>query len=623
MTRRLWGIALATAALGAMVAAPGPGAAADETVTLTVGLLQDIDSPNPTAGYLVSSYEVWNLQYATLTDKAADDFAITPGLAESWEASADGLTYTYHLREGLQWSDGQSLTADDVAWTINTSREQEWVNHFSTTQNLTATAVDDRTVEVVSAVPDPKLPMLDVYILPRHIWEEPSKDDITTYAALDGVGSGPFTLEEWKPGQEWIMKANPSYWQGAPAIDQIVFRLYTEGAAMVAALESGEIDAAHDVPAELFGGLQNRDDITAVVGSQGGMTELGMNAGDGLGDGHPALKDVVVRQAIAHAIDRKALFDRVLLGQGEAIDTLGVSSDPVWNPDIPADQQLNYDPEKAKQMLDDAGYKDTDGDGIREMPGGGQPLKFRYAERSESSQAAPIREFITAWLKEIGIDTEVSVFDDTQLTDEVANGTYDLFVWGWTPFVDPDPMLSYFKCDQVTTDANNPLYNDASWCNPEYDALYAQQNQELDRSKRIDLVHQMVTLFYEQAPYVVLYHDADTQAYRTDRFEGWVQQPKGTGPVLFSNTSPSYFLLKPIGATPETTPATGETTAPGDTTATGDTTAPVATSPAASGSSDDGGSSTGLIIGIIAGVLVIGGGIVFAMRSRSSRDDRE
>ena len=103
--------------------------AQDEPVTLTIGLQQDLDSPNVTAGFLVSAFELWNLQYATLTDKAAEDFETIPGLAESWEGSADGLTYTYTLRDGLQWSDGEPLTAEDIAYTINRSRREEWINH--------------------------------------------------------------------------------------------------------------------------------------------------------------------------------------------------------------------------------------------------------------------------------------------------------------------------------------------------------------------------------------------------------------------------------------------------------------------------------------------------------------
>lgn len=590
MKRQLGAFGLAVAALGTMVVSTANASGGDEKVTLTVGLMQDLDSPNPTAGYLVSAYELWNLQYATLTDKAADDFATEPGLAEKWEASNDGLTYTYTLREGLKWSDGEPLTADDVAWTINTSRDQEWINHAATTANLDAKVIDERTVEITTSVPDPKLPTMDVYILPQHIWEEQAAGDITTYAADDGVGSGAFTLEQWNPGQDWTMVANPNFWRGAPKFDQIVFRVFTEGSAMVAALRAGEIDFVHAVPSEQFDGLSSEEGIETVIGQQGGFSELAMNGmAGGIGDGHPALLDLTVRHAIAKAIDRQALVDRVLLGQGEVNPILGVSPDSVWFPELAEADQLNYDPTGAAAMLDEAGYLDTDGDGTREMPDGGEPLKFRYAQLSDSDTAGPNQELITGWLKEIGIDTEVSTYDQTQLTDVIASGEYDLFVWGWTPFVDPDPMLSYFTCAQVTTDAESPGYNDANWCSEEYDALYEQQNQELDRDTRVDLVHQMLTLFHNESTYVVLYHDADTQAYRTDRFTGWVRQPKDIGPVLFTNTSPSYWNLTPID-----------------------------------GGGDDGGSNTGLIIVIVAGaVLVLAGIVILTSRSRRQQDDKE
>lgn len=587
------GVAAAAALSGAVVGV-GPAAAGSEaeTVTLTIGLLQDLDSPNVTAGYLVSSYELWNLQYATLTDKAAADFATEPALAESWEASDGGLTYTYTLREGLVWSDGTPLTAEDVAWTINTSRDQGWINHSSVTANLDATVVDERTVRVTSSVPDPKLPILDVYIVPKHIWETPAAADVTTYDALDGVGSGPFTLVEWKSGQSWTMQANDAYWKGRPAIDRVVFRVFTNGDAMVAALEKGEIDAAHSVPASAFERLDGATGIETVVGSQGGFSELAMNGmAGGLGDGHPALLDLTVRHAIHHAIDKDALFERVINGFGRPGLTLGVSPDPAWQPEIPEAEQYRYDPDRARQLLDDAGYLDGDGDGVREMPDGSQPLVFRYAERSESEIGAPVRELITGWLGEIGIGTEVSVYDDTQLTDVVASGEYDLFVWGWTPFVDPDPMLSYFTCANLTTSLDAYGYNDANWCSEEYDELYTAQNQELDRATRIELVHQMLRLFYDESTYVVLFEDADLQAYRTDRFTGWVRQPAETGPVLFSNTSPTYSSLAPIGG----------------------------------GDGDDGGLGLGLILGI----GVVGAAVAAALawvvvsRSRSTRDERE
>ncbi len=617
MQRRLLGLGVAVAALGSMLVTTVDASTGGAPVTMTIGLMQDLDSPNVTVGALVADYELWNMQYATLTDKAADDFSNIPGLAESWDASADGLTFTYKLRAGLTWSDGEPLTAEDVVWTINTSKEQEWINHFSTTQNLTATAVDDTTVQIVTAVPDPKLPTMDVYILPKHIWEEPATTDVTAFDALDGVGSGPYTLKSRNAGQDWTMVANPNFWRGEPKIDQVVFRVFTEGSAMVAALKSGEIDFVHDVPAEEFDGLKGESNIATVVGQQGGFAELAMNGmAGGIGDGHPALQDVNVVHAVAMAIDRQSLVDRVLLGQGEVNPVLGVSPDPVWTPEIPADQQLNYDPDAAKKLLDDNGYKDTNGDGIREMPDGSRDLTFRYAQLSDSDTAGPNQQLITGWLKEIGIGTEVSTYDQTQLTDVIASGEYDMFVWGWTPFVDPDPMLSYFTCAQVTTDAASAGYNDANWCSEEYDKLYEQQNQELDREKRVELVHQMLTLFHNESTYVVLYHDADTQAYRTDRFEGWVQQPKDTGPVLFSNSSPSYWSLAPIGETGGTT----DSTAPGSTD--GGTGTTVVADPD-DVDKDDGSSNTGVIIAVIAGlaVLVVGG--MLLGRSRRSRDDKE
>jgi peptide/nickel transport system substrate-binding protein len=241
-------------------------------------------------------------------------------------------------------------------------------------------------------------------------------------------------------------------------------------------------------------------------------------------------------------------------------------------------------------MLDDAGYLDSDGDGVREMPDGSDPLNFRYIERSESDVAPAIREFVTQWLSDIGIGTEVSVMDDGQLYEASIAGEYDLFVWGWTPFVDPDPQLSYFTCDQLTTDVDDPGNNDANWCDPAYDELYEQQKVELDRDARIEIVHEMVKLFHETGTYVVLLSDADPQAYRTDRFEGWLRQPAEVGPVLFSNSSPTYANLRLIEG----------------------------------GSDSGGGLSTGLLIAlIVGGLVVVGGGAFFLARSRAGADDRE
>ena len=122
----------------------------------------------------------------------------------------------------------------------------------------------------------------------------------------------------------------------------------------------------------------------------------------------------------------------------------------------------------------------------------------------------------------------------------IGQNEFDLFTWGWVPFVDPDAELSYFTKSQATTDPEVVGYNDANWCNDEYDKLYEQQHVELDPAKRHDIVQKMLEIFYEDAPYAVLYKYDDLQAFRSDRWENFVRQPAETGPVLFTNTSPAY-----------------------------------------------------------------------------------
>lgn len=546
-------VGVAVAALALMVVSLGTAADGDDKVVLTVGLSNDYDSFNPLVGVEVPDFEVWNLQYATLTDKAAADFAPIPGLAESWVESNGGKTYTYTLREGVQWSDGEPLTAEDVVYTINRSRDEEWLNHYSTVQNLTAKAIDERTVELTSSVPDPKLPVMDVYILPKHVWEKLDAKAITKAPGTDGVGSGPFTLTSAKRGESWSMVANPNYFGEKPAIDEIVFRFFSNGDAMVAALKTGEVDAAYNFPSQAFEDLSNTENVVALQGEQGGFAEVSVNGGrpedhrvEGIGNGHPALSLLPVRQAIAHAIDRSVIIDRVLYGLGSPALAISPSTNPEWKPEIPEADQYSFDLEKAKTLLDGAGVKDSDGDGIREFEG--KNVNLDYYILSDSTTAPGNAEFIRDWLKQIGLGTTLKVVASSKLTEVIGRGEYDLFQWGWTPYVDPDPMLSYFTCDQLSKDPDDPTnyYNDANWCDPAYDADYKAQNEELDRATRVETVHRMLTLFYRSATYNVLYYEADLNAYRSDRFEGWVRQPAETGPVIFSQSSPSYVLLKPV-----------------------------------------------------------------------------
>lgn len=595
MARRA--LAIALVGLIALVAVAASSAQDDEDrVVFTVGVPEDYDSLNPLVGVEVPDFDVWNLQYATLTDKAASDFATIPGLAESWEASNDGKTFTYTLREGLEWSDGTPLTADDVVFNVTRGREEEWLNHYSTVQNITATAIDERTVEITSSVPDPKLPTMDIYIVPKHVWDQYDEKAITKFNGVTPVGSGPFTLDEVKRGQFWTMKANPSYWGwdgDDPPVDEVVFRSFNNADAMVAALKQGEIDAAHDIPASSVDDLERTSGIVVVEGQQGGFDELAINGGAGLKKPHPALLDRTVRLAIAHAIDKQTLVDRVLVGLGTVGTTVSPSASPEWVPELPQSEVVAFDLAQARSILDGAGYADTNGDGVREMPDGGQPLNFRYMVRTESQTDGPVSEFVSGWLEEIGIETTLVPVNESKLTEVIGKGDYDIFTWGWTPYVDPDPMLSYFQCSQVATDPDDPTnyWNDANWCDKTYDTLYKQQNVELDKATRVDLVHRMLRRMYDAHVYNVLWYQGDLQAYRTDRFEGWLRQPATIGPVLFSNSSPTYANLTLVEG--------------------------------AAGDGGGGGLGVGGIVGIAAAGLVAIGVVGFLLARRRTADERE
>lgn len=578
---------LAAALLGSLLVASQVGAQDDQQVVLRIGLTQDWETLNPTSGFAVSEYEMWNIHYATLTNKAADDFEVIPGLAESWTSSDDGLTYTYTLREGLLWSDGTPLTAEDVAWNINTGRDQGWDNMISTVGNLDATVIDERTVQITSSVPDPKLPTMDVYLVPKHIWEPIATDydAATQYDALDFVGSGPFAISDFAKGQSVSFVANPNYygWEGEkPPIDQIVFQLFENPDAMVAALQQGQLDAIHGFPAGSAAALEADPNIEVVAGQQGGFDEIAINGGAIEGQPHPALLDLEVRRAISYAIDKEAVIEDLWFGLASPLETMSPSANLVWLPDIPEENRFTYDPDKANQILDDAGYLDTDGDGIREMPDGTNPIILRHAVNTDGDLAAPIGDLFSGWMQDIGIGVELSGYDQDALFGVIIEGTYDTFFWGWVPFVDPDPMLSYF------TEAELYNYNDANWTDPRYEELYLEQKVELDPDRRVEIVHEMLTILHDAAVYIPMYLGPDLQAYRTDTFEGWVRQPADVGPVMFSNSSPSYPLLRPVGS---------------------------------GGGAAGGGSNVVVIVAIV--VVLVAGAFFLMQRNRAGVDERE
>ena len=625
MIRRLIaGVAAAT--IVAVPAAAAPPAQAADPVVFTVGILSDIDSLNPFTGILAESYEMFQLQYSTLLSTSSVDFTPDAGLAESWEASADGKTWTYTLRPDLVWSDGTPLTANDVVYTferiLNGRYEQR--NYGNYVRNITSVeAPDDRTVVMTTRVPSPIMERLAVYILPEHVWSSVDAKAVKSFAnePAEGetlVGSGPFLVVERRTGQFIRMVANDNYYKGRPQVDELVFRVYNNPDALGQALIKGEIDFASGLTADVFSTLEGQEGITTYAGSYSGFNELAFNMGaalvDGtpIGDGNPHLQDQKVRLAISHAIDRQQMVDRILDGYG----TPGSSIIPPLYTTLHVDPGTQtYDPALANQILDDAGYA-MGPDGVRVGPDG-QPMIYRLFVRSDSDSSVKSGEYFKSYLAAIGIQADIKPVDENALFEIIGRGEFDMFEWGWVVEPDPDYQLSTFTCGKRSYEDGGEVYADLSdsfFCDPEYDALYAAQAEETDQAARAEIVKQMQQIIYDAVPYVVTYYYDNLEAYRSDRFTGFVGQPEGSGSLLFQYGTYSYENVAPISADG------GETAAP---------------SPGASESADagggtaaeetSGGSNTGLIIGLVIAALVIVGLVIalVRMRSKSSEDMKE
>jgi len=621
---------IATVAAATIVAVPAaavPQAQAADPVVFTVGMLADVDSINPFTGILAESYEIFQLQYSTLLSTSSADFTPDSGLAESWEASADGLTWTYTLRPDLLWSDGTPLTANDVVYTfdriLNGRYEQR--NYGNYVRNITSVeATDDRTVVMTTREPSPIMERLAVYILPEHVWSSVDAKAVKSFAnepepGQTLVGSGPFLVVERRTGQFIRMVANDNYYKGRPNVDELVFRVYNNPDALGQALVKGEIDIATGLTADVFSTLEGQEGITTYAGSYSGFNELAFNMGaaltDGtpIGDGNPHMQDQKVRLAISHAIDRQQMVDRILDGYGTPGSTI---IPPLYSTLHTDPGTQGYDPALANQILDDAGYP-MGPDGVRIGPDG-EPMKYRLFVRSDSDSSVKSGEYFKSYLAAIGIEADIKPVDENALFEIIGRGEFDMFEWGWVVEPDPDYQLSTFTCGKRSYEDGGEIYADLSdsfFCDEEYDALYAQQAVTTDQAARAEIVKQMQQIIYDNVAYVVTYYYDNLEAYRSDRFEGFVGQPEGSGSLLFQYGTYTYENVAPIGSD-----TGGETAAP----------SPGATESADAGGGTateetSGGSSTGLIIGLVIAALVIIGLVIalVRMRSKSSEDSKE
>lgn len=518
--------------------------------TVRIGWNGSPDTLNPGTGILVEAYTLYELVYDSMYDLNLDGtFALS--LAESMDVSDDGLVYTYKLRPGITFHDGEPLTAEDVVFTYNFYQAHEDFPYLNSYTGYFAgvEAADESTVVLTLSEPIPNIEsqLIFLYVLPEHIWSQYAEGAAAAeFENPEMIGSGPFKLAEYSQNEFVRLTANKDYFLTPPKIDEIVFQTFANPDALVQAIVTGQVDMITEFPKTAVPTLRNAENVALATGAPLSpyVRDIIFNQtaaencppDDGVCSGHPALLDRNVRLALAHATDKQNIIDVTQLGLAAPGLTLIPDGLGFWYND--SLQDYEFDIAKANQILDEAGYADTDGDGVREMPDGSQPLSFRLYWPNDVAEAPRIADLLGETWAQIGVELQPQAFDPDALTSVCCPAfDFDIMIWGWGSDPDPSLLLSVMTTDEIPTGSSETGYS-----NPEYDELYAQQQVELDQEKRKEIVWEMQRIVHDDVVYVIPYYEQTVQAYRTDRFQGWITD----APKLALEDPTSLLVIEPV-----------------------------------------------------------------------------
>jgi peptide/nickel transport system substrate-binding protein len=432
---------------------------------------------------------------------------LRPVLAESWEQSSDGLTWTIHLRQGVTWSDGKPFTADDVLFWAAAIQDPDtvgagWVHSrfFVNDQPFVFEKVDDYTVTITTAAPVPTL-MNNICapLIPAHYFQQNNvsnadmaKDAFNTEM---NIGTGPFVISEYKKGEAVILHRNDNYWGGKPYLDSIQFRIIPDVQSRLVALQTGEIDFMGVSPKyvpELID-APNIQLFTKVVDMQ---YHYRFNTSK------PTLADKRTRQALFYALDRDAILQALRMGYGQVVDS-------PFNPAVTAYESLpgySYDVEKAQQLLEEVGWvKGPDGvyvadtvEGVTKSTRFTLVLDIQYPEDDLTAMT-----MAQSYWKAIGIDATIREIDPNVWSDEnygKEDKPYDV-MWSGIGFIGSNGVNYQWLM------ATNKKDSSMSYENPEVNALFEQAKTTADVTQRDTYLKQAAAIVWDDVPFLPIYYE--------------------------------------------------------------------------------------------------------------------
>ncbi len=421
------------------------------------------------------------------------DLNIVGDLAESWEIRDNGRVIIFHLRKGVKWQDGAPFTAEDVIFTYKKLTDPKVATPYSGDYRLIERVekLNDYTVKVVYKHPFAgALSSWGMGILPKHLLE---KEDLnTTRYNRHPVGTGPYILKKWITGRMLVLEANPNYFAGRPNIDRIIYRIIPDPATMFLELQSGNLDYMGLTPFQY-----RRQTNTPYIKKNFrkfrypsfSYTYLGYNLR------LPIFRDKRVRQAITYAIDRELIVKVVLLGLGQVSN--GIFPPSSWACDTTL-SPFPYDPERARELLKQAGWEDHDGDGILDKDG--RPFVFTILTNQGNTQRIATAEIIQYELGRIGIKVKIRVLEWQALLRRIMEHNFQAIILGWALGYDPDPY------DMWHSSKTGPgEFNFVGYKNPEVDRLLEEARRTVEREKRAKILKRIQRIIYRDQPYTFLY----------------------------------------------------------------------------------------------------------------------
>jgi len=478
------------------------------------GSIGDASNLIPILSSDATSHSISGLVFNGLV-KYDKDLNIVGDLAESWDISNDGLVFTFHLRKGVTWHDGNPFTAADVLYTyrvtVDPATPTAYAGDFLKVKK--AEVIDPHTFRVTYDTPfAPALSSWGATILPRHLLEG---NDITkSPLSRHPIGTGPFIFKDWVTGQKIVLTSNHDYFEKRPYIDGYIMRIIPDMATMFLELRAKGIDQMNLTPLQHTRQTENnlfRNNFNKYRYLAFAYTYLGYNLEN------PMFADKRVRQAISYAINKEEIIRGVLLGLGKIATGPFKPGTWTYNPDV---RRYHYNPEEAKRLLAQVGWRDTDGDGLLDRDG--TPFEFEIVTNQGNEVRAKCAEIIQRRLADIGIKVKIRIIEWAAFINDFINKRrFDATILGWTITLDPDLYDVWHSSKTKPGELNFISYR-----NEEVDELLEKGRSTFERAERKRCYVRIQEILAEEQPYTFLYVP-DSLPIISARFRGISPAPLG------------------------------------------------------------------------------------------------